>query len=101
MPATPDLLVDTPTTATASAEVPRMPLLSFESPNTAPASNTNCPDGLPKRPATPDFAVDTPKTPAPFVDLPSTPASKFPDVLRSSPRTPAVPLLDDVLLDLV
>ncbi len=38
------------------------------------------------------YDCDVPVTPAPVDDVPRTPESSVPDVLRSSPSTPALPL---------
>src|SRR5690348_13609250 len=47
------------------------------------------------------YVSDVPVTPAPFVDEPNTPESRLPDVLRSSPNTPALPAVLPALLNFV
>jgi|SRR6516164_7133390 hypothetical protein len=60
----------------------------------APAPNV-------ERPDTPVPVEEEPLTPVPRGELPRTPVSNDPDALASLPITPAVPLLEDVLLRLV
>src|SRR4029077_9477940 len=45
--------------------------------------------------------VDVPMTPAPFFETPLTPESRSPAVLRSSPKTPALPEVLPALLNFV